>query len=49
MGLSSVSARPSAMGIAEDTGLFRKHGIDAAVIVIGEGVSPPKFRLNLTE
>lgn len=37
MGLSSVSALHSAMWIAEDKGLFRKHGIDAEVIVTGQG------------
>jgi NitT/TauT family transport system substrate-binding protein len=37
MGLSSVSALHSAMWIAEQKGLFRKHGIDAEVIVTGQG------------
>lgn len=37
MGLSSVSALHSAMWIAEEKGLFRKHGIDAEVIVTGQG------------
>jgi NitT/TauT family transport system substrate-binding protein len=37
MGLSSVSALHSAMWIAEQKGLFRKHGIDAEIIVTGQG------------
>jgi NitT/TauT family transport system substrate-binding protein len=37
MGLSSVSALHSAVWIAEQKGLFRKHGIDAEVIVTGQG------------
>jgi NitT/TauT family transport system substrate-binding protein len=37
MGLSSVSALHSAMWVAEEKGLFRKHGIDAEVIVTGQG------------
>jgi ABC-type nitrate/sulfonate/bicarbonate transport system substrate-binding protein len=35
LGLSSVSALHSAVWIAEQKGLFRKHGIDAEVIVVG--------------
>jgi NitT/TauT family transport system substrate-binding protein len=37
MGLSSVSALHSAVWVAEQKGLFRKHGIDAEVIVTGQG------------
>ena len=37
MGLSSVSALHSAVWIAEQKGLFRKHGIDVEVIVTGQG------------
>jgi NitT/TauT family transport system substrate-binding protein len=37
MGLSSVSALHSATWVAEQKGLFRKHGIDAEVIVTGQG------------
>src|SRR5438874_8342977 len=37
MGLSSVSALHSALWVAEERGLFRKHGIDAEVIVTGQG------------
>src|SRR3970040_854038 len=37
VGLSSVSALHSAMWIAEQRGLFRKHGIDAEVIITGQG------------
>ncbi|HEU4343536.1 MAG TPA: ABC transporter substrate-binding protein [Candidatus Binatia bacterium] len=37
MGLSSVSALHSAVWIAEQKGLFRKHGVEAEVIVTGQG------------
>jgi NitT/TauT family transport system substrate-binding protein len=37
MGLSSVSALHSAMWIAAEKGLFRKHGIEAEIIVTGQG------------
>jgi ABC-type nitrate/sulfonate/bicarbonate transport system substrate-binding protein len=37
MGLSSVSALHSAVWVAEQKGLFRKHGIDIEVIVTGQG------------
>ena len=37
MGLSSVSALHSAMWIAAEKGLFRKHGIDAEIVVTGQG------------
>jgi len=39
MGLSSVSALHSAVWIAEQKGLFRKHGIDAEIIVTGQGAA----------
>ncbi len=37
MGLSSVSALHSAVWVAEQKGLFRKHGIDPEIIVTGQG------------
>jgi NitT/TauT family transport system substrate-binding protein len=37
MGLSSVSALHSAVWVAEQKGLFRKHGVDVEVIVTGQG------------
>lgn len=37
IGLSSVSGLHSAMWVAETKGLFRKHGIEAEVIVTGQG------------
>jgi NitT/TauT family transport system substrate-binding protein len=37
VGLSSVSGLHSAVWVAEQKGLFRKHGIDAEVIVTGQG------------
>ena len=37
MGLSSVSGLHSAMWVAEEKGFFRKYGIDAEVIVTGQG------------
>ena len=37
MGLSSVSALHTATWVAEERGLFRKYGIDAEVIVTGQG------------
>jgi len=37
MGLSSVSALHSAVWVAEQKGLFRKHGIDTEIIVTGQG------------
>lgn len=36
-GLSSVSALHSAVWVAEQKGLFRKHGLDVEVIVTGQG------------
>ena len=37
VGLSSVSATNGSIWVAEDKGLFRKHGIDVEVIVVGGG------------
>jgi NitT/TauT family transport system substrate-binding protein len=37
MGLSSVSGLHAAVWVAEARGLFRKHGIEAEVIVTGQG------------
>src|SRR5688572_3870250 len=37
MGLSSVSGLHAAVWVAETKGLFRKHGIEAEVIVTGQG------------
>jgi ABC-type nitrate/sulfonate/bicarbonate transport system substrate-binding protein len=37
MGLSSVSGLHAAVWVAEQKGLFRKHGIEAEVIVTGQG------------
>jgi NitT/TauT family transport system substrate-binding protein len=37
LGLSSVSALHSAVWVAEQKGLFRKQGIDAEIIVTGQG------------
>ena len=34
VGLSSVSATNGSIWVAEDKGLFRKHGIDVEVIVV---------------
>src|SRR6266536_416793 len=39
MGLSSVSALHSAVWVAEQKGLFRKHGIDTEIIVTGQGAT----------
>ncbi|HEY1372713.1 MAG TPA: ABC transporter substrate-binding protein [Candidatus Binatia bacterium] len=39
LGLSSVSAIHSAVWVAEQKGLFRKHGLDPEIIVIG-GAAP---------
>src|SRR5205823_5495816 len=39
MGLSSVSALHSAVWVAAEKGLFRKHGIDAEIIVTGQGAT----------
>ena len=37
IGLSSVSGLHAAVWVAEEKGLFRKQGIDAEVIVTGQG------------
>ena len=37
IGLSSVSATNGSVWVAEEKGLFKKHGVDAEVIVIGGG------------
>src|SRR3954465_4663659 len=37
LGLSSVSALHSAVWVAEQKGLFRKHGIDPEIVVVGGG------------
>lgn len=39
VGLSSVSATSGSIWVAEEKGLFKKHGIDAEVIVIGGGAA----------
>ena len=39
VGLSSISATSGSIWVAEEKGLFKKHGIDAEVIVIGGGAS----------
>lgn len=39
VGLSSVSATSGSIWVAEEKGLFKKHGIDAEVIIIGGGAS----------
>src|ERR671922_1127394 len=37
LGLSSISATNGSVWVAEEKGLFKKHGIDVEVIVIGGG------------
>jgi NitT/TauT family transport system substrate-binding protein len=39
IGLSSISATSGSIWVAEEKGLFKKHGIDAEVIIIGGGAS----------
>jgi ABC-type nitrate/sulfonate/bicarbonate transport system substrate-binding protein len=39
IGLSSISATSASLWAAEERGLFKKHGIDAEVIVIGGGAA----------
>jgi NitT/TauT family transport system substrate-binding protein len=39
IGLSSVSATSGSIWAAEEKGLFKKHGIDAEVIIIGGGAA----------
>jgi NitT/TauT family transport system substrate-binding protein len=37
IGLSSISATNGSVWVAEDKGLFKKHGVDVEVIIIGGG------------
>ena len=39
LGLSSVSATSGSIWVAEERGLFKKHGLDVEVIVIGGGAA----------
>lgn len=39
VGLTSISATSGSIWVAEEKGLFRKHGLDAEVIIIGGGAS----------
>src|SRR5947199_9598643 len=39
LGLSSISATSGNIWVAEEKGLFKKHGIDAEVIIIGGGAA----------
>ncbi len=39
VGLSSISATSGSIWVAEEKGLFKKHGIDAEVIIIGGGAA----------
>src|SRR5437899_4021668 len=39
LGLSSISATSGSIWVAEEKGLFKKHGIDAEVIIIGGGAA----------
>ncbi|MGH7833633.1 MAG: ABC transporter substrate-binding protein, partial [Candidatus Binatia bacterium] len=39
VGLSSISATSGSLWVAEEKGLFKKHGIDPEVIIIGGGAS----------
>jgi ABC-type nitrate/sulfonate/bicarbonate transport system substrate-binding protein len=39
IGLSSISATSGSIWVAEERGLFKKHGLDAEVIIIGGGAS----------
>jgi NitT/TauT family transport system substrate-binding protein len=39
VGLSSISATSGSIWVAEEKGLFEKHGIDAEVIIIGGGAA----------
>jgi NitT/TauT family transport system substrate-binding protein len=39
IGLSSVSATSGSIWVAEEKGLFKKHGVEAEVIIIGGGAS----------
>jgi ABC-type nitrate/sulfonate/bicarbonate transport system substrate-binding protein len=39
VGLSSISATSGSIWVAEEKGLFKKHGLEAEVIIIGGGAS----------
>lgn len=39
VGLSSITATNGAVWVAEERGLFRKHGFEAEIIVIGGGAA----------
>jgi len=39
IGLSSISATSGSIWVAEEKGLFKKHGLEAEVIIIGGGAS----------
>lgn len=39
IGLSAISATSGSIWVAEEKGLFKKHGIDAEVIIIGGGAA----------
>ncbi|MGH7796754.1 MAG: ABC transporter substrate-binding protein [Candidatus Binatia bacterium] len=39
IGLSSISATSGSIWVAEENGLFKKHGLDAEVIIIGGGAA----------
>lgn len=39
IGLSAISATSGSIWVAEEKGLFRKHGLDAEVIIIGGGAA----------
>ena len=39
VGLSAISATSGSIWVAEEKGLFKKHGLDAEVIIIGGGAS----------
>jgi len=39
VGLSSISATSGSIWVAEEKGLFKKHGVEAEVIIIGGGAS----------
>jgi NitT/TauT family transport system substrate-binding protein len=39
IGLSAISATSGSIWVAEEKGLFKKHGLDAEVIIIGGGAS----------
>ena len=39
VGLSSISATSGSIWVAEEKGLFKKHGLDAEVVIIGGGAA----------